>query len=81
MGTTLASMISRLSVKATPPTTTPEPAPAPSDEPPPEDLPQGDLDCPDFETQAEAQAVLDADPSDPHGLDAEGDGVPCESLP
>ncbi len=59
----------------------PEPAPAPPDDPPPADLPQGDLDCSDFATQAEAQAVLDADPSDPHGLDREGDGVPCESLP
>jgi micrococcal nuclease len=41
----------------------------------------GDLDCSDFSTQQEAQAVLDADPSDPNGLDGEGDGVPCESLP
>jgi micrococcal nuclease len=41
----------------------------------------GDLDCSDFATQQEAQAVLDADPSDPNGLDGEGDGVPCESLP
>ena len=58
------------------PPAAPEPAPAPSG-----DLPEGDLDCSDFETQAEAQAVLDADPSDPHGLDGEGDGIPCESLP
>ena len=41
----------------------------------------GDLDCSDFATQGEAQSVLDADPSDPNGLDGEGDGVPCESLP
>lgn len=41
----------------------------------------GDLDCSDFSTQQEAQATLDADPSDPNGLDGEGDGVPCESLP
>ena len=59
----------------------PEPVPAPSGDPPPGEPPQGDLDCSDFATQAEAQAVLDADPSDPHGLDGEGDGVPCESLP
>lgn len=54
----------------------PAPAPAPS-------APSGggDLDCSDFATQAEAQDVLDADPSDPNGLDGEGDGVPCESLP
>lgn len=62
----------------------PEPAPAPEPEPapaPPGDLPEGDLDCADFATQEEAQAVLDADPSDPHGLDGEGDGIACESLP
>jgi LPXTG-motif cell wall-anchored protein len=40
-----------------------------------------DLDCADFGTQIEAQAELDADTSDPHGLDADGDGVACESLP
>ena len=39
----------------------------------------GDLDCSDFGSQAEAQAALDADPSDPNGLDAEGDGQACES--
>jgi Excalibur calcium-binding domain len=37
-----------------------------------------DRDCPDFATQAEAQAVLDADPSDPERLDADGDGTACE---
>ncbi|MDL5363737.1 thermonuclease family protein [Halalkalicoccus sp. NIPERK01] len=41
----------------------------------------GDLDCSDFETQAQAQAVYDDDPSDPHRLDADGDGVACETLP
>lgn len=68
-----------------PPAAVPEPAPAPepapSAEPPSGDLPPRDLDCSDFATQTEAQAVLDADPSDPYGLDGEGDGVPCESLP
>ena len=39
-----------------------------------------DLDCADFATQEEAQANLDADPSDPNGLDADGDGVACEAL-
>lgn len=39
-----------------------------------------DLDCPDFATQGEAQAVLAADPSDPNRLDANGDGVACESF-
>ncbi|MDQ2621470.1 MAG: thermonuclease family protein [Actinomycetota bacterium] len=38
-----------------------------------------DLDCSDFSTQAEAQKHLT--PGDPHGLDGEGDGVACESLP
>ena len=37
-----------------------------------------DLDCADFTTQAEAQAVLDADPSDPNGLDADDEGIACE---
>jgi hypothetical protein len=41
----------------------------------------GDLNCADFATQAEAQAVLDADPSDPNNLDADNDGVACEDLP
>ncbi len=41
----------------------------------------GDLNCSDFATQEEAQAVLDADPGDPNHLDGEGDGVACESLP
>jgi hypothetical protein len=38
----------------------------------------GDLDCADFATQAEAQAELDADPSDPNSLDADDDGEACE---
>ena len=40
---------------------------------------QGDLDCDDFSSQAEAQQTLRQDPSDPNGLDAEGDGVACET--
>ncbi|MFC4005103.1 excalibur calcium-binding domain-containing protein [Prauserella oleivorans] len=39
---------------------------------------QQDLDCADFGSQAEAQATLDADPSDPHRLDADNDGIACE---
>lgn len=42
---------------------------------------QNDLNCSDFDTQAEAQAVLDDDPSDPNGLDRDDDGIACESLP
>ncbi|NJN88246.1 MAG: hypothetical protein HC881_20585 [Leptolyngbyaceae cyanobacterium SL_7_1] len=40
-----------------------------------------DCDCPDFSTQAEAQAVLEADSSDPHRLDGDGNGQACERLP
>jgi hypothetical protein len=42
---------------------------------------QADLNCDDFDTQPEAQAEFDSDPSDPHGLDGDNDGVACESLP
>jgi hypothetical protein len=41
----------------------------------------GDYDCADFENRAQAKAVLEQDPSDPHYLDGEGDGIPCEDLP
>ncbi|PSQ88830.1 MAG: nuclease [Bacteroidetes bacterium QS_4_64_154] len=41
-----------------------------------------DRDCSDFNTQPEAQAFFERHrPGDPHGLDGEGDGVACESLP
>lgn len=40
-----------------------------------------DLNCSDFTTQTQAQAVLNADRSDPNHLDANGNGVACESLP
>ena len=56
----------------------PEPEPAPS---------SGDLDCSNFDTHAEAQAVYEQDTSDPNGLDGpigEGytgeQGVACEEL-
>ena len=58
--------------------------PDPGEETPPQESQQyggGDLDCADFATREEAQAALDSDPSDPNGLDGEGDGVPCEDLP
>jgi Excalibur calcium-binding domain len=41
----------------------------------------GDLDCADFPTQEAAQAVLVADPTDPHGLDGDADGIACELNP
>ena len=40
-----------------------------------------DLDCSDFATQQEAQAVFNQDPSDPNNLDADDDGMACETLP
>jgi hypothetical protein len=40
-----------------------------------------ELDCVDFATQEEAQAVYDQDPSDPNMLDGDKDGVACENLP
>ncbi|KUM70093.1 excalibur calcium-binding protein [Streptomyces sp. ISL-22] len=43
-----------------------------------------DLDCRDFRFQEEAQAVFDADPTDPHRLDEDqgpDDGIACEALP
>lgn len=43
---------------------------------------QDDLNCDDFEFQEDAQAELEQDPSDPHGLDRDNDGIACEtSLP
>jgi micrococcal nuclease len=51
---------------------TPTATPAPSSD---------DLNCSDFDSQPEAQEVLEDDPSDPNNLDGEGDGVACESLP
>ncbi|MFJ4675590.1 MULTISPECIES: excalibur calcium-binding domain-containing protein [unclassified Kitasatospora] len=43
--------------------------------------PAADLNCSDFTTQPQAQAVLDADPSDPNHLDTDNDGIACEDLP
>jgi len=40
-----------------------------------------DLDCANFATQEEAQAVFNADPSDPNMLDEDNDGIACETLP
>jgi len=39
-----------------------------------------DLNCSDFATQEEAQAVYNQDPSDPNDLDRDDDGIACESL-
>ena len=39
-----------------------------------------DLDCEDFSSREEVQATLDADPSDPNDLDADGNGLACDEL-
>lgn len=42
----------------------------------------GDMDCGDFSTQTQAQSFFRTQGSgDPHGLDRDGDGVACETLP
>lgn len=41
----------------------------------------GDYDCGHFETQKQAQYVLENTAGDPHRLDADDDGVACETLP
>jgi micrococcal nuclease len=43
--------------------------------------PGEDKDCGDFRSQAEAQAELERDLSDPNNLDGNGDGEACESYP
>ena len=68
------------------PTTPPIPEPVPTTAPPPTsglpDCVNTDCNCGDFATWAEAKAVFDAFPGDPHGLDGtDQDGIPCESLP
>lgn len=71
------------------PTNTPRPAAAaPTATPRPTNTPVpsssgstrgGDLNCSDFSSQAAAQAELRRDPSDPHGLDRDRDGISCEN--
>jgi len=57
------------------------PAPAPGVAPA-ADVGRGDaFNCGAFPRQADAQAVLRADPSDPHRLDGDRDGIACEGNP
>jgi hypothetical protein len=42
---------------------------------------QDQYDCKDFSSQKEAQAELDRDPSDPNHLDADNDGMACDTYP
>ena len=39
----------------------------------------GNLDCSHFATQEAPQAILDANPADAYALDADDDGVACET--
>jgi hypothetical protein len=41
---------------------------------------ENNLNCADFSSQAEAQAELDRNPSDPNNLDADNDGQACEDF-
>lgn len=59
----------------------PESQPASKPQPAPKRPPAGDLNCTDFRSQAEAQAALRADPSDPWDLDRDRDGLACETRP
>jgi hypothetical protein len=40
---------------------------------------QDRLNCGDFDSQKAAQRVLDRDPSDPNNLDADNDGMACDT--
>jgi micrococcal nuclease len=42
--------------------------------------PDGDYDCSHFDTQKQAQKVLERESGDPHRLDGDDDGVACEGL-
>jgi len=69
------------------PAPTPPPTPAPTPTPSPAFNPQAYLgqgdkyNCTDFASQAQAQSVLRADPSDPNVLDGNRDGIACEGNP
>jgi micrococcal nuclease len=51
-----------------------------SDLPPPSGGSADPYDCSDFDSQEQAQQVLENTPGDPSGLDADGNGEACESL-
>lgn len=68
---------------ATPtPTDTPASDGGSGDLPPPSNDPDASdpYDCSDFDSQEQAQQVLEQDSSDPSGLDSDDDGTACESL-
>jgi micrococcal nuclease len=51
-----------------------------SDLPPPSGGSSDPYDCSDFDSQDQAQQVLEETPGDASGLDGDGNGVACESL-
>ena len=58
-----------------PPTRTPTPVPLAA-------IPfcaSGDCDCADFASREQMLAVFNASPGDPHRLDGDNDGIPCEN--
>jgi Excalibur calcium-binding domain len=68
------------------PTSAPTSPPPPAEPTTPTSDPCGpcaatDCNCSDFSAWQQAKACLDAHPSDPFKLDADHDGIPCESLP
>jgi len=71
------------------PSPTPTPAPTATPKPTPTRTPEAglpgcvrtDCNCDDFDTQSEAQRVLNAFPGDPFKLDPDRDGLACEGLP
>ena len=64
------------------PSSAPAPGPLPADFDPSRYLGQGNrFECSDIPSQAEAQAVLRADPIDPNVLDRDRDGIACETNP
>ena len=71
--------------KPTPtPTKAPTPKPAAGYYTPPGWNGSSDVDCGDFDTHAHAQSFFigqGGPSSDPHRLDADNDGIACESLP
>jgi hypothetical protein len=65
-----------------PPPSAPAPKPPSPAFDPKKYIGQGNrYNCKDFATQAQAQAVLRADPTDPNKLDKETDGIACETNP
>jgi competence protein ComEC len=84
----LTSDCNTYSITTSGPAVTPTITPIPSPTSPPASLEDAcgpcaatDCNCSDFDTHAEAQSCLNADPTDPFNLDGDNDTVACESLP